>query len=79
MRILAALIVSLLLPLSFASPAEATRPIVGYDYPDVCKNIKGHQPIYMVVGATARYEFKQKRNGRYFKHKCVAKRFSGKR
>lgn len=32
------------------APAEATRPVPGFKYKDVCKNIKGKQPIYMVVG-----------------------------
>ena len=49
MRYLAALIVALVLPVSFAGSAEATRPIPGYHYTDQCKNIKGKQPIYMLV------------------------------
>ena len=39
------------------SSAEASRPMPGYRYPDVCKNIKGYQPIFAVKGATARYRF----------------------
>lgn len=50
MRILAALIVGLILPVSFAGTAEATRPIAGYPYTDQCRNISGKQPIYMLYG-----------------------------
>ena len=56
MRFIAAFIVAVTLPLSFAVPAEATRPIPGFDYKDECKNIKGEQPIYMLVG-TGPYRF----------------------
>lgn len=31
--------------------AEATRPVPGYKYKDVCKNIPGKQPIYETVGS----------------------------
>jgi hypothetical protein len=34
--------------MAFAADAEATRPVVGYNYPDVCKNIPGKQPVYML-------------------------------
>lgn len=50
MRILATVLVSLLLPLSFASTAEATRPVPGYPYKDECNNFAGVQPAYMLVG-----------------------------
>lgn len=50
MRIIAFFIVALALPMSFASAAEATRPLPGYNYPDQCKNIPGVQGIYMLVG-----------------------------
>ena len=56
MRYLAALIVGLILPVSFAGTAEATRPIVGYPYTDQCRNIPGKQPIYMLYG-TGPYRF----------------------
>ena len=56
MRILVAIIVGLILPVSFAGTAEATRPIVGFPYTDQCKNIPGKQPIYMMVG-TGPYRF----------------------
>ena len=49
MRYIAAVVVAVLLPLSFAGSAEATRPIAGYPYKDQCKNIKGVQPIYMLI------------------------------
>lgn len=71
MKFIASLIVAVLLPLSFSTPAEATRPVHGFKYRDVCKNIKGKQTILDVKGATARYEFKMKKNGKYFKRKCV--------
>lgn len=45
-----------------AEPAEATRPIVGYPYKDVCKNIKGNQYIYMMYG-TGPYRFINKAQG----------------
>jgi hypothetical protein len=45
-----------------AEPAEATRPIVGYPYKDVCKNIPGKQPIYMLYG-TGPYRFVNKDKG----------------
>lgn len=59
MRILAALIVGCILPLSFAGTAEATRPIPGYPYRDMCRNIPGKQPIYMLYG-TGPYRFVNK-------------------
>lgn len=34
-----------------ASPAGATEPVPEFDYPDVCKNVKGVQPVYETVGA----------------------------
>lgn len=37
-------------------PAEATRPVPGYPYKDVCKNIPGKQYSYDTVG-TGRYRF----------------------
>lgn len=55
MRRIAAVIVGLVLPLSFASSAEATRPIVGFKYHDVCKNIKQKQTILDVHAGY--YEF----------------------
>lgn len=78
MKMIATALVAVFLPLSFAGPAEATRPVPGFDYPDVCKNIKGKQTILEVVGATARYEFKAKRNGGYFKRRCVLRSFPSK-
>lgn len=51
MRFVAAFVVALALPLSFAGAAEATRPIVGYSYTDLCKNIPGKQPVYMTIGS----------------------------
>lgn len=38
------------------APAEATRPVPGFKYKDECKNIKGKQPIYLLVG-TGPYRF----------------------
>lgn len=37
--------------MALAQPAEATRPIVGYPYKDMCKNIAGVQPIYQTIGS----------------------------
>lgn len=59
MRIFAAIIVGLMLPLSFAGTAEATRPIVGFPYTDMCRNIPGKQPIYQLYG-TGPYRFVNK-------------------
>lgn len=39
----------------YCSDAEASRPMPGVKYHDVCKNIKGYQPIFAVKGATSRY------------------------
>lgn len=50
MKILAAVIVAVMLPFSFAGTADATRPVPGYHYKDECKNIPGKQPSYMLVG-----------------------------
>lgn len=49
MKIIAATIAALA-SVAVATPAHATRPIVGFHYADVCKNIKGAQPIYTVLG-----------------------------
>ncbi len=56
MKTLAALALAVLLPLSFASDADATRPIPGHKYKDECKNIPGKQPIYELYG-TGPYRF----------------------
>lgn len=58
MRYLAALIVAVMLPLSFGTPAEATRPIPGYSFKDQCKNIKGVQPAYMLIPPSNLYRIK---------------------
>lgn len=50
MKILASMLAAVLIPLTFASPADATRPIVGFKFKDECNNIKGKQPFYMIVG-----------------------------
>lgn len=42
-KFIAAFIVAVLVPFTFAAPAEAFRPVPGYKYPDLCKNIKGEQ------------------------------------
>ena len=39
------------------SSASANRPIPGYHYKDVCKNIQGEQTILDVTGISARYKF----------------------
>lgn len=54
LRSLATLIAAIAMTLgsmAFADTASATRPIVGYPYTDMCKNIAGKQPIYQVVGS----------------------------
>ncbi len=56
MKILATALATFMLAFSFVGTAEATRPIPGYPYKDECKNIKGKQPIYMLVG-TGPYRF----------------------
>ena len=35
-----------------AGPAEATRPMLGYSNRDVCWNIKGVQPVSLLVGGS---------------------------
>lgn len=61
-------VVATLLSLAFAPAAQATRPIVGFDYPDVCYNIRGQQPIYEVLGRGP-YDFNLATHKR--KHDCV--------
>lgn len=50
LRFIATAVATFALVFSFAPSAEANRWKVGEKYPDVCKNIKGYQPIYMTVG-----------------------------
>lgn len=40
-----------------SAPAQATRPIVGYEYPDLCWNISGVQTILMFHGPGTLFEF----------------------
>lgn len=42
--------------MAFADTADATRPIPGFHYTDQCRNIKGLQPSYQMVG-TGPYRF----------------------
>lgn len=70
MKRIAATIALLVATLGMAAPAEAVRPIVGYDYPDVCKNIEGTQTVLDI--ARGDYQFKVKRNGKRHKNKCEA-------
>lgn len=53
MRAISTLAAALLMTMggvAFAEHADATRPIVGYPYKDMCRNIPGKQPIYMTIG-----------------------------
>ena len=68
MKTFAALVIGVVISISGVSPATAGgRPMVGHHYKDVCKNIKGKQPIYEVVGFGP-YDF-NKHTKR--KHDCV--------
>jgi hypothetical protein len=42
---------------ALSAPAHANRPVPGYHYKDVCKNIPGKQTILDTVGISARYRF----------------------
>jgi hypothetical protein len=57
MKILATLISTAAFVLCGVSAAEANRPVPGYNYKDVCKNVPGTQTILDTVGITARYRF----------------------
>ena len=58
---LAAVAVALgLATVATATPAEAFRPIPGYDYPDLCKNrgayaMPGEQTVGDILGGPVRY------------------------
>lgn len=60
-RLITGLVAALAVTVSLAFPAEATRVmphnLTGKD--DVCKNIRGIQPIWLIQGYTAipRYKF----------------------
>lgn len=73
MRTIAALIVAVMLPLSFAAPAEAGRGVVGDTYADVCKNKgrdarPGKQSILQVQMGLYRFKGKENKHGKY---RCV--------
>lgn len=45
---------------SVVAPAEAFRPVAGYNYPDLCKNrgdyaMPGKQPIAAILGGAVQY------------------------
>jgi hypothetical protein len=57
-KFLASILTAFLLVTGFSGTAEANRPVPGYKYKDVCKNIPGKQTILDTVGITATYRFK---------------------
>lgn len=59
MRFIASIIVAIVIPFTFATPAEATRPVPGYPYTDQCVNFKGLQPAWQLVG-TGPYRYLDK-------------------
>ena len=65
MKLFSALVAAAVLALSMVAPAQATRPIVGYEYPDLCWNHAGVQTILMFHGpaVTFQYDYSTPRPG----------------
>lgn len=60
MRFIVAIVIGALSSVAFATAAEATRPISGFNYTDMCKNIKGVQPVHQTINGP----FKVTKNGK---------------
>jgi hypothetical protein len=63
------ILIAIAIVIGTSNNASANRPVPGYHYKDVCKNIKGKQTILDVTGISARYKFDETTKRR---HDCVA-------
>lgn len=58
-RFIAVFLTAFLTVFAGIGPANADRPVPGYHYQDVCKNIPGKQTILDVTGPGSRYRFNE--------------------